>query len=236
VRGEDDDRGDSLILEDISYRHPGAAAQTLEHLDLRVPEGSFVALTGESGAGKSTLIDLCLGERRPVAGRIRVLGVDITRLPRRRRPELRRHVSAIFQDYELLPDRTVAGNVAFTLEINGYGNREIALRVAEALDLVGLVHRRSAYPRELSGGEQQRVAVARTIALRPRIILADEPTGNLDEANSEHIFELLATLSSAGTTVLVATHDTELVRRYRLPTFELADRRVRTTRAAREGR
>lgn len=221
---------DAILLEGVCRTHPGAETPTLERLDLRVEEGEFVALTGESGSGKSTIIALCSARQQADAGSVSILGRDITRIGARRRTELRRRVVTIFQEYELLPDRTVRENVEFTLEINGVAAGERRRRVDEALELVGLPSRRNALPGQLSGGEQQRVSVARAIALRPAIILADEPTGNLDEENGELIFDLFTTLNQTGTTVLVATHDVNMVTRLGLRTLRIHEGRVRTYR------
>lgn len=220
----------AILLEGVRRIHPGAQAPTLDGLDLRIEQGEFVALTGESGSGKSTIIGLCSARQQADAGSVSVLGQDITHIGARRRTELRRRVVTIFQEYELLPDRSVHENVEFTLEINGVPGEERRRRVEEALELVGLPSRRDALPGQLSGGEQQRVSVARAIALRPAIILADEPTGNLDEENGELIFDLLTTLNQTGTTVLVATHDVNLVTRLGLRTLRIHDGRVRTYR------
>jgi cell division transport system ATP-binding protein len=225
-----EERPPALLLEAVRRTHPGAVAPTLEGLDLRVEQGEFVALTGESGSGKSTIIGLCSARQQADAGRIGVFGKDITRIGNHRRSELRRRVATIFQDYELLPDRSAAENVAFTLEISGLSVEERRERADEALELVGLSARADALPSQLSGGEQQRVAVARALALRPSIILADEPTGNLDEENGEMIFDLLLTLNGTGTTVLVATHDVGLVTRLGLRTMRIHDGRLRTYR------
>jgi len=226
----------AIDLRGVRRTHPGRDTPTLEGLDLCVEEGEFVALTGDSGSGKSTIIALCSGRQRADDGTVGILGRDVTRLGARRRTELRRSVVTIFQEYELLPDRTAAGNVAFTLEIAGVGRRERARRAEEALELVGLAGRGDALPAELSGGEQQRISVARAVALRPRIVLADEPTGNLDEENGEIIFDLLSTLNTTGTTVLVATHNVNLVTRLGLRTLRIHEGRVRTYRRNLGGR
>ena len=220
----------AILLEGVRRTHPGAPAPTLDGLDLRIEQGEFVALTGESGSGKSTIIGLCSARQQVDAGSVHIMGHDVTRIGRRRRTELRRRVVSIFQEYELLPDRKVHENVEFTLEIHGVPGDERRSRVEEALELVGLPSRRSALPGQLSGGEQQRVSIARAIALRPAIILADEPTGNLDQENGELIFDLLTTLNQTGTTVLVATHDVNLVTRLGLRTLRIHDGKVRTYR------
>jgi cell division transport system ATP-binding protein len=226
----------AIALENVWRTHPGALTPTFDGADLHVAQGEFVALTGDSGSGKSTLIGLCTGRIRADRGTISVLGQDITRIGRKHREDLRRKVTTIFQEYELLPERTAAENVSFTLEIRGIPKERRHERVREALELVGLAGRADAYPRHLSGGEQQRIAVARAIAIRPGIILADEPTGNLDGENGELIFDLLLGLNGTGTTILVATHDTGLVERFGLRTLRIHDGRLRTYRQPREPR
>lgn len=223
-------RAAAIHLSKVRRVHPGAAAPTLNDLDLLIEDGEFVALTGESGSGKSTIMAICSGRQRADAGSVSILGRDITRIGARRRTELRRSIVTVFQEYELLSRRTAAENVSFTLEIAGVRRRERDRRVEEALELVGLWGRRDALPAQLSGGEQQRISVARAVALRPRIVLADEPTGNLDEENGELIFDLLATLNQTGTTVLVATHNVNLATRLGLRTLRIHDGRLRTYR------
>jgi cell division transport system ATP-binding protein len=211
----------AIELRSVSCRYPGAVRVALERVDLRVEQGEFVFLTGGSGSGKSTLLRVCLLEERACAGRVHVLGRDVTEAPRSRRHELRQRVGTIFQDYKLLGDRSVAHNVAFALEVAGHDRDTVGSRVEEALALVGLGDRHNTIASHLSGGEQQRVAVARAIAARPRVLLADEPTGNLDPANSHGIFDLLLTLHHGGTTVVVATHDLHTVRRIGMRTLTL---------------
>ena len=212
----------AIDLHEVTCRYPGSLRPALDGIDVRIDEGEFVFLTGGSGTGKSTLLRVCLLEERACAGRVRILGRDVTDAPRARRHELRQRVGTIFQDYKLLGDRSVSRNVSFALEVAGHDRDTVSSRVEEALALVGLADRHDTLATQLSGGEQQRVAVARAIAARPRILLADEPTGNLDPGNSEDIFELLLTLHRGGTTVVVASHDMATVAKMGMRTLTLA--------------
>ena len=211
----------AIVLQGLTCRYAGSTRAALDRINLSINLGEFVFLTGESGSGKSTLLRVCLLEERADCGKVAVLGRDVTRVPRGRRHDLRQQVGVVFQDYKLLVDRSVADNVAFALEVAGHGRETVLARVDEALDLVGLRDRADDLASQLSGGEQQRTAVARAIASRPKILLADEPTGNLDPDNSVAIFELLRTLHHAGTTVVVATHDIDTVRRLGMRTVTL---------------
>lgn len=201
----------AVELKGVQKTYRGAAVPALAGIDLRVEQGEFVFLTGGSGSGKSTLIKTLILDEKASRGSIRVLGEEITRLPTRRRHELRRRVGTVFQDFKLLGDMTVERNVAYALEINGEETAVVQGRTLEALDLVGLSEKAGSYPNQLSGGEQQRVAVARALVARPRLLLADEPTGNLDPLSSSIVIDLLLAVNSAGTTVLVATHDEHTV-------------------------
>jgi cell division transport system ATP-binding protein len=184
----------------------------LQDLSLNVDKGEFVFLTGPSGAGKSTLLRLLLLQERPSEGEIRVNGHDLTRLSRRDIQEYRRGIGFIFQDFKLIPSRTVFENVAFVLEVLGVPATQQRRRAFQVLKWVGLQHRINAYPHDLSGGEQQRIAIARALVNDPALVLADEPTGNLDPDLSLEIMNLLREVNAGGTTVLVATHDRELIR------------------------
>ena len=203
----------ALELRGVTKRYRGTARPSLEHIDLVVRHGEFVFLTGESGSGKSTLMKLLLLEQRVSRGEIEVLGENITGLWKSRRHELRRRMGTVFQDYRLLPNLTAEANVAFALEIHGEDSEVIRGRSIEALELVGLDDKTDRLPSQLSGGEQQRVAVARALVSRPSIILADEPTGNLDPESTRIVIDLLLAINNAGTTVLCATHDAPLVER-----------------------
>ena len=184
---------------------------SLDGINLRVERGEFVFLVGPSGAGKSTLMKLLYREELPTSGQLILDGKDVARLPRRAVPYLRRSLGVIFQDFKLLPDRTVFENVAFALECTDVPRREVLRRVPAALELVGLRHKSRALAAELSGGEQQRVAVARAIVRNPVLVIADEPTGNLDPENTWAIMNLLNQINQMGATVVVATHAAEIV-------------------------
>jgi cell division transport system ATP-binding protein len=184
----------------------------LQDLSLTVDKGEFVFLTGPSGAGKSTLLRLLLVQEKPSEGDIFVNGHDLTKLSRSDIQEYRRGIGFIFQDFKLIPTRTVFENVAFVLEVLGVPAAQQRRRAFQVLKWVGLQHRINAYPRDLSGGEQQRIAIARALVNDPALVLADEPTGNLDPDLSLEIMNLLREINAGGTTVLVATHDRELIR------------------------
>jgi len=184
----------------------------LRDLSLTVAQGEFVFLTGPSGAGKSTLLRLLLMQERPTSGDLVVNGQHLARLKRRDVQEYRRNIGFIFQDFKLIPTRTVMENVSFVPEVMGTSEAQQRRRAFQVLKWVGLQHRLSAYPSDLSGGEQQRVAIARALVNGPSLVLADEPTGNLDPDLSLEIMNLLREVNAGGTTVLVATHDRELIR------------------------
>ncbi|MGB3366373.1 MAG: cell division ATP-binding protein FtsE [Acidaminobacteraceae bacterium] len=183
----------------------------LDRISLEVKRGEFLFLVGPSGAGKSTLIKLLLKEENVSGGSIVVDEVDVTNLHKRRIPYLRRKMGVVFQDFRLLPNKTVYENVAFAMEITEASQREIRKQVPMILSVVGLAEKQKAYPDELSGGEQQRVSIARAIVNDPPILIADEPTGNLDPVNSWEIMKILKAINRRGTTVLMATHDREIV-------------------------
>ena len=198
-----------------------ATGPAIEDVTFHLTRGEFAFLTGPSGAGKSTVLKLCYVEERPSTGEVRLLGQSSVLLTARKIPTLRRRLGIVFQDFRLLPDRSAAANVAFALEVTGAPASAIAPKVAKVLDKVGLAGRAAARPHELSGGEQQRVAIARALVNDPLLLLADEPTGNLDERNTRGIFELLQAINAAGTTVLMATHDMALVRSAGYRTLEM---------------
>jgi|SRR5215471_11488088 len=183
----------------------------LRDISLTVPNGDFLFLVGASGAGKSSLVRLLIREERPSSGRLVVDGHDLGRLPRRHLPHFRRTVGLVFQDFKLLPRMTVRENVEFALQAVGESGAVIADRAGDALETVGLAGKERSYPRELSGGEQQRVAIARALVHQPRLFVADEPTGNLDPATAWEIMELLLDINAAGVTIVMATHNREIV-------------------------
>ena len=183
----------------------------VDHLNLTIEDGEFVFLVGESGSGKSTLLKLLMRELTPTEGSITINGKEITKLRRKKVAELRRNMGIVFQDYRLLPKRTVYENVSFALEVIEVPSRKIRRSVPAALNLVGLSHKSKNMPNEISGGEQQRTAIARAIDNNPPVVLADEPTGNLDPRNSQEIMEVLDAINKRGTTVIVATHDRAIV-------------------------
>ena len=199
-----------ILLENVSKSYT-AGVPALNGINLHINKGEFVFVVGDSGSGKSTLIKLLLRELVPTSGRIFVNGTDVVRLKRRKIPKFRRSLGVVFQDFRLLKDRNVYENVAFAQRIIQMPSREIRKNVPAMLSRVGLAGKYKAKPKQLSGGEQQRVALARALVNKPEILLADEPTGNLDPKNSWEIMNLLEKINNDGTTVLVVTHNREIV-------------------------
>ena len=199
-----------IALDQVTKTYPGDV-KALKGISLRIKKGEFVFVVGQSGSGKTTLFKLLLKEIEPTSGTIYINNKNLGRLRRRRVPKLRRGIGVVFQDFRLLKDRDVYENVAFAQRVVNRPTRVIRKRVPEVLQEVGLAGKYKAYPDELSGGEQQRVALARAIVNRPDILLADEPTGNLDPKTSEEIMKLLEEINQRGTTVLVVTHNKEIV-------------------------
>ncbi len=183
----------------------------LEEVNLRINPGEFVSLVGRSGAGKSTLIKLLIGEERPSKGRVFFGQYEVNKLRDKELPTLRRHIGIVFQDFRLLPVKTAYENVAFALEVAGRSQKEIQELVPQVLDMVGLGEKMGNFPHELSGGEKQRVAIARSMVHRPEVIIADEPTGNLDPFHSWEIINLLQKINQLGTTLILATHEKDIV-------------------------
>ena len=212
-----------VSLSNVRMRYPGTKKDVLRDLDLTIKDGEFLFLVGPSGSGKSTIIKLLTGEVRATGGKIKVNDFDLRTIKRRHLPQLRRTLGVIFQDFRLIEDMTVYDNVAFAMRVVGASNREIRKRVPNVLDLVGLTECKNRLPRELSGGEQQRVAVARALVNSPGLIIADEPTGNLDPARSLEIMLLLQKINEMGTTVLVVTHEKELVNAFGKRVVSLSD-------------
>ena len=197
----------------MKYEKGGRYA--LEDVSFNIERGEFVFFVGSSGAGKSTLLKLIIREIKPTEGVLRVFGRDVARLPRHRLPYLRRNIGMVFQDFRLMEERSAYDNVAFAMVVTGASNREIRKRVPHVLGLVGLQDKAKARVCDLSGGEQQRVGLARAIANRPAMIVADEPTGNLDPGTTLDIMNLLRSINLRGTTVLVATHNRDIVDRFK---------------------
>lgn len=210
-----------IRFENVTKRFRGTSKPALSNVDFEVLRGEFVFLVGASGSGKSSCLRLILREETPSEGRVVVLGRDLRTLSNRKVPYFRRHVGAVFQDFRLLPTKTVFQNVAFTLQVIGSSRAFIQQAVPEVLALVGLAGKEKRFPHELSGGEQQRVAIARALANRPQILLADEPTGNLDPATSVDIMQLLARINAGGTTVVMATHEAGFVDQMQRRVIEL---------------
>jgi cell division transport system ATP-binding protein len=211
-----------IRLSHVDKAYPNGAL-ALKDVSFRVGKGEFVFLTGHSGAGKSTIMKLLFAEQRPSSGEVRVSGYDVSTLRADEIPRLRRRLGVVFQDFRLLEDRTAAENIAFALEVTGARGDTIAARVMRVLTQVGLAARSRAYPRELSGGEQQRVAIARALVNDPASLIADEPTGNLDERATRGVFQLLRDINAGGTVVVMATHDLDLVRQANYRTIEMRD-------------
>jgi cell division transport system ATP-binding protein len=215
-----------IRLEKVSKSYPTSTRPALDGVDVDIEKGEFVFLVGSSGSGKSTFLRLLLKEEVPTAGRVHVAGKDLSRLSNWKIPALRRSIGCVFQDFRLLPNKTVHQNVAFALEVIGKPQATIEKVVPEVLDLVGLDGKAGRMPDELSGGEQQRVAVARAFVNRPMILIADEPTGNLDPSTSIGIMKLLDRINRTGTTVVMATHDAAIVDSMRRRVVELSQGKV----------
>jgi cell division transport system ATP-binding protein len=216
-----------ISLRNVSLVYPNGV-RALDNVSLEIAKGDFVFLVGHSGTGKSSLLKLLYRESIVSGGEITVDGIRVDRLRRGRIPALRRHLGVVFQDYKLLTDKTVWENVGFAMQVTGAHTRDVMRQVPRALDLVGLAHKSRMYPGELSGGEQQRAAIARALVNNPKILLCDEPTGNLDPSNTTEIMELLLRINLKGTTVLVATHNQAVVDRMRRRVVRLEDGKVVT--------
>jgi cell division transport system ATP-binding protein len=217
--------GEMIAFRGVSKRYPSGDIG-LDDVSFSIRRGEFVFLVGASGSGKSTTMRLLIKESEPTEGAITVAGRELTDISRRRVPYYRRNLGVVFQDYKLLPNRTVYENVAYALQVTGGSRREIREKVPDILRLTGLSLKLHSYPDQLSGGEQQRVSVARAFVNHPPLLLADEPTGNLDPETSIGIMQLLYRINRTGTTVVVATHDVAMVDRMRRRVIELADGQV----------
>jgi cell division transport system ATP-binding protein len=199
-----------IVFQGISKQYTGHG-DALEDVNFQIDPGEFVSLAGRSGAGKSTIIKLLIGEERPSKGRVFFGQYEVSKLQDKELPAFRRHIGVVFQDFRLLPTKTAFENVAFALEVAGRPQREIAELVPQVLDMVGLGDKMKNFPNELSGGERQRVAIARAMIHRPEVVIADEPTGNLDPFHTFEIVKLLEKINQLGTTVVLATHDKEVI-------------------------
>ncbi|MGJ6979500.1 cell division ATP-binding protein FtsE [Aestuariimicrobium soli] len=215
-----------ITFEDVTKLYEGGTKPALRNVNVEIEKGEFVFLVGQSGSGKSTFLRLILREYRPSKGTVFVLGKDLNRLQGWKVPGLRRQIGTVFQDFRLLPGKTVYENVAFALQVLGRPTSEIKKVVPETLETVGLASKGQRLPEELSGGEQQRVAIARAYVNRPKILIADEPTGNLDPATSVGIMKLLDRINKTGTTVIMATHDSTIVDQMRRRVIELESGQV----------
>ncbi len=214
-----------LVLHDVTKTYPNGKTALLD-VDLVIPEGDFVFLVGPSGAGKSTIIKLLIRDELATSGQVVLDGKDLAKLPRRAVPKVRRKIGIIFQDFKLLPQKNVWENVAFALEVTGTPRRKVRPAVDRVLALVGLTAQRSQIPSQLSGGEQQRTAIARALVHDPRLIIADEPTGNLDPLISWEIIQLLLRINELGVTVMMATHDADVVTALRKRVVALEEGRI----------
>ena len=215
-----------IDFEHVSKEYKKGGRLALEDINFHVDEGEFVFLLGHSGAGKSTLLKLILREEVPSEGKVLVDGRDVARMRRRQIPYLRRQMGIIFQDFRLIPSMTVYENIAFAMHVTNIGRKQIKERVGYMLELVHLEDKANVYPEFLSGGEQQRVAVARALAHAPKLVIADEPTGNIDPELSLEMMELLERVSEMGITVLVVTHEHELVHRFHQRVVTLKEGRI----------
>jgi len=215
-----------ISFDNVSMTYPGQQRAALEDVSVDVEKGEFVFLVGASGSGKSTFLRLVLRENRPTYGRVFIDGREVDRLAGWKVPKLRRRIGTVFQDFRLLPNKTVNENVAFALQVIGKPRKEIRRVVPEVLEMVSLEGKGERMPDELSGGEQQRVAIARAFVNKPMLLIADEPTGNLDPNTSVGIMKILDRINRTGTTVVMATHDNSVVDQMRKRVIELSNGRV----------
>jgi cell division transport system ATP-binding protein len=200
-----------INFDNVSKQYKNSNTPALDGINLNIEQGDFVFLVGQSGSGKSSLLRLLLKEEKPTSGTVTVDGINVAKLPNRKVPAFRRTMGIVFQDFRLLPGKTVFDNVAFGMEVIGKSKKEIQQRIPALLELVGLEEKAHRLPSELSGGEQQRVALARAFVNKPKLLLADEPTGNLDPSTSVGIMKLLDRINRTGTTIVMATHDVAIV-------------------------
>ncbi len=214
-----------ITLQGVSKFY-STASVGLRDVNLSIEPGEFVSIVGQSGVGKTTLVKLLIAEEQPTKGKVEIGGWDITRISRNDIPYLRRQIGVIFQDFKLLPKKTVFENVAFALEVAGTPPQRIKQVVPQVLDIVGLAGKYDRYPNQISGGEQQRVVIARSLVHTPKIIVADEPTGNLDSINTEEIITILKKINEFGTTIVLVTHNREVVNQLRRRVITLHDGKI----------
>ena len=215
-----------INFDDVSKQYKNSNTPALDGINLNIEQGEFVFLVGQSGSGKSSLLRLLLKEEKPSSGTVTVDGINVAKLPNRKVPAFRRTMGIVFQDFRLLPGKTVFDNVAFGMEVIGKSKKEIQQRIPALLDLVGLEEKAHRLPSELSGGEQQRVALARAFVNQPKLLLADEPTGNLDPSTSVGIMKLLDRINRTGTTIVMATHDVAIVDQMRKRIVQMENGKV----------
>jgi len=220
-----------ILLDRVTKKYPRSSNASLDRISLHVDPKEFVIVVGQSGAGKTTLLRLLTREERPSSGKIIVGGIDYDKLKDKDIPILRRKIGVVFQDFKLLPNKTVFENVAFALEIVGVSNREIRHTVPKVLDIVNLKGKENRMPRELSGGERQRVAIARAIVRQPRILVADEPTGNLDPKHAWDVIKVLEKINRYGTTVLLTTHNQDIVNKLKRRVVTIQGGKIASDRA-----
>ena len=215
-----------ILLDSVTKTYNGDAKPALDNVSLHIEPNEFVFLVGKSGAGKSTLIKMITKEELPNSGKIIIGGIDLDYVKKRHIPDYRRRLGVVFQDFKLLPRRTVYENVAFALEIAGASNKEIRKTVPKVLELVDLLDQAKKFPDQLSGGQRQRVSIARSVARQPKILIADEPTANLDKLTSDEIFRLLKKINDFGTTILVTTHNENIVNSLQKRVVTLKDGKI----------
>lgn len=220
-----------ILLDRVTKTYGRGTSPALDRISLHVEPKEFVIIVGASGAGKSTLLKLLTREEKPTSGKIVIGGIDYDKLKDKDIPLLRRKIGVVFQEFKLLPNKTVFENVAFALEIVGMGSREIHHTIPKVLDIVGLKGKEKRMPLELSGGERQRVAIARAVVRQPRILIADEPTGNLDPKHAWDVIKVLEKINRFGTTVLLTTHNQEIVNRLKRRVITVADGKIASDRA-----
>lgn len=220
-----------ILLDRVSKTYSRGGKPSLDRISLHVDPKEFVIVVGQSGAGKTTLMRLLTREERQTSGKIIVGGIDYDKLKDREIPLLRRKIGVVFQDFKLLPNKTIFENIAFALEMVGMGNQEIKNTVPKVLEIVNLIGKEDAMPLELSGGERQRVAIARAIVRQPKILIADEPTGNLDPKHAWDVIKILEKVNRYGTTVLLTTHNQEIVNRLKRRVVTIKDGKITSDRA-----